>query len=232
MTIRKLRLAQIEDLEQLDQLIKLSATELCQGFYSNAELAALNKYVFGVNRFLIDDQTYYVIEDDGIIVACGGWSKRFSVLGGDQFSTGQTQCLDPKHDPAKIRAVFVHPNYGRQGLASILMIHSENEAIRHGFESLELMATLSGVDLYLQHGFNEQGVKNVNLPDGSSPIFKPMLKSLLLHRDIAKYEIDLETSLYKSSPAMLTYFLEHKNCILGASLGIGVIIFSRYLNKN
>lgn len=180
MSKRELRLATAEDLDQLEQLIKASATDLCYGFYNNEEVSALNQYLFGVNRFLIDDKTYFVIEDQGTIVACGGWSKRTTVFGGDQFSTNINQFLDPQHEPAKIRAFFVHPNHVRQGLASMLMIHCENEALRHGFNRLELMATLSGVDLYLKHGFNEQGAQKVILPNGLSVMFKPMQKLIQL----------------------------------------------------
>lgn len=231
MSKRKLRLATVEDLDQLDQLIKSSSTDLCHGFYSSEEVSALNQYLFGVNRFLIDDKTYFVIEDQGTIVACGGWSKRSTVFGGDQFSTNKNQWLDPQHDPAKIRAFFVHPDHVRQGLASILMIHCENESIRHGFERLELMATLSGVDLYLRHGFNELRSEDVRLPNGLSVMFKPMLKGLLQHRELTTYQIDLETPLNKQTSSMLTYFSDHKKIILAASMAIAAAIASTCIIK-
>jgi len=49
-----------------------------------------------------------VAEADDIIIGCGGWSKRKTLFGGDQFSKRDAGLLDPRFEPAKIRAFFIH----------------------------------------------------------------------------------------------------------------------------
>ncbi|MGH9316683.1 MAG: GNAT family N-acetyltransferase, partial [Thermoanaerobaculia bacterium] len=63
---------------------------------------------------LIADQTYYLIESEGRPVACGGWSRRKTLFGGDQTKTGPDPLLDPAADPARVRAFFVDPRMARQ----------------------------------------------------------------------------------------------------------------------
>ena len=78
-----------------------------------------------------------------MLVGCGGWSKRKTLFGGDQFINRDSGLFDPRTDAAKIRAFFVHPNYARRGIARALLARCEVEAQRDGFKSLELMSILS-----------------------------------------------------------------------------------------
>ncbi len=149
----KLRLATIADVPYLEPLIQLSAKTLQAQYYSQQQIEAAFGPVFGVDRQLIGDQTYYVVESEKSIVACGGWSKRKALFGGDAHRSECSNFLDPKIDPARIRAFFVHPNFARKGLGKLLLLHCE-EAIREaGFTQIELVATLPGIPLYLKFGY-------------------------------------------------------------------------------
>lgn len=150
----EIRIATENDRDAIEQLIFLSARELSRAYYTDEQIAAALARVYGVDSALINDRTYFVAESDGMLVGCGGWSKRKTLFGGDQFINRDSGLLDPRTDAAKIRAFFVHPNYARRGIARALLARCELEAQRDGFKSLELMSTLPGVEFYRASGFN------------------------------------------------------------------------------
>ena len=162
------RLASFEDIPQLNELIALSVRGLSTGYYTPNQIESAIKYVFGVDTQLIIDGTYYVAEIDGAMVGCGGWSKRNTLYGGDQHKDIEDPLLDPKHDAARIRAFFVHPDHARQGIGRHIINVCETAAQNHGFTCFELGATLPGVPLYLARGY--QFVERIDaiLPDGET----------------------------------------------------------------
>ncbi len=169
-----LRLATKNHIDSLNILIKKSVRALSQDDYSKEEIEAAIQYVFGVDTQLIEDETYYVIEKEGIYLACGGWSKRATLLGGNQFFDRKCGVLVPSKDAAKIRAFFVNPNYARLGLGKNLLAHCEQMALEQGFTKTEMMATLPGVKLYEANGYVVSHEKNHLLPNGVSLKFKHM----------------------------------------------------------
>lgn len=173
-----LRIAQQEDVPTLEELIARSGRALSTGFYSPAQAEAITRYVFGVDTQLIFDQTYFVIEQDDGVVACGGWSKRQTLFGGDQTKSGPDPLLDPAMEPARIRAFFVHPSMARRGFGRQLMHACESEARRAGFRALELASTMPGVPLYLSTGFSILERFELNLPGGVSVPLSRMRKEI------------------------------------------------------
>src|ERR1041385_4670127 len=97
------RLAREEDISALEILIPLSVRKLQAAYYSSAQMDAAVGPVFGVDRQLIRDGTYFVVEDATQIVGCGGWSKRKTMYGGDRGRVGEDAELDPINEPARIR---------------------------------------------------------------------------------------------------------------------------------
>ncbi|HEY2101871.1 MAG TPA: GNAT family N-acetyltransferase [Chthoniobacterales bacterium] len=173
----EIRTATENDRDAIEQLIFVSARELSRGYYSDEQIAAALARVYGVDSTLIDDGTYFVAKTDGVLVGCGGWSKRKTLFGGDQFDGRNSELLDPAVDAARIRAFFVHPSYARRGVARTLLDRCEKDARRDGFQSLELMSTLPGVEFYLACGFKAEepivyDASGVSLP------FVPMKKNL------------------------------------------------------
>ncbi|MTW13953.1 GNAT family N-acetyltransferase [Pseudoduganella eburnea] len=159
-----LRPATAGDIPAMEALIQRSGILLSKGFYSDQQAAAVTRHVFGVDSQLVDDHTYFVIERDGKVLACGGWSKRATLFGGDQHKSGPDPLLDPATQPARIRAFFVDPSAPRQGLGRMLMEHCEREATAAGFQAMELAATMPGVPLYLACGFESVEDFSLTLP--------------------------------------------------------------------
>jgi GNAT superfamily N-acetyltransferase len=173
----EIRIATENDRDAIEQLIFLSARELSRGYYTDEQIAAALARVYGVDSALIDDRTYFVAESDGMLVGCGGWSKRKTLFGGDQFANRDSGLLDPRTDAAKIRAFFVHPNYARRGIARSLLARCEAEARTEGFKFLELMSTLPGVEFYRASGFSASD--SIIYDAGGVPLdFVPMKKAL------------------------------------------------------
>jgi GNAT superfamily N-acetyltransferase len=144
-----LRLARESDVPALCALIPLSVRTLQASHYSTAQMDAALGPVFGVDRELIRDGTYFVVEDGRALAGCGGWSRRRSLFGGDAGRTAaEAELLDPAHDPARIRAFFVHPDYARRGIGRQIMSACEKAIAQARFRSIELVATLAGEPLY------------------------------------------------------------------------------------
>jgi GNAT superfamily N-acetyltransferase len=173
----EIRTATPADRETVQQLIAISARQLSRGYYSEEQVNAALKSIFGVDTVLIEDGTYFVAEADDVIVGCGGWSKRKTLFGGDQFSKRDARLLDPRFEPAKIRAFFVHPNFARQGIGRALLDRCEMEAARNGFISSELMSTLPGVEFYIACGYVATDPIVYDAP-GVPLKFVPMKKAL------------------------------------------------------
>jgi len=174
-----LRLATFEDKPVIKKLIEDSARALSQQDYSLEQIEIAIKYVYGVDSDLITDQTYFVAIDSQTqqIIGSGGWSKRKTLFGGDQYTNRQTEFLDPSKDAAKIRAFFIHPNHSRKGIAKAILLKCEEEAKLNGFNTLELLSTLPGLKLYSVLGFQATGKVAYEF-EGITIDFVPMTKQL------------------------------------------------------
>jgi GNAT superfamily N-acetyltransferase len=158
-----LRAAQNQDIPSLAALIPLSVRTLQAAHYSPAQMDAALGPVFGVDRELIRDGTYYVVEFDKIIVGCGGWSKRRSLFGGDAGrAAAESALLDPDRDAARIRAFYVHPTHARRGVGRRILEACERAIADARFCRIELVATLAGEPLYA--AFAYEAVERFSIP--------------------------------------------------------------------
>lgn len=149
-----LRLARESDIDALEVLIPLSVHALQKDTYDEAQRAAALGPVFGVDRQLIRDGTYFVAVAGEAIVGCGGWSRRKSLFGGDAHrGSGEDPALDPAADPARVRAFFVHPGWARRGIGRAILQACEEAAREAGFRTADLVATLAGEPLYASQGY-------------------------------------------------------------------------------
>jgi GNAT superfamily N-acetyltransferase len=168
-----IRVATVEDIPAMEALIVRSGIELSEGFYTQEQAAAVTEHIFGVDTQLVADRTYFWVEKDGKLVACGGWSKRSTLFGADRTKQGADPMLDPQTEPARIRAFFVDPMAARQGLGRKLLNHCAEQAAAGGFHTLELAATMPGVPLYLACGFTEIERFEITLP---GPVQVPLTR--------------------------------------------------------
>jgi len=76
------RLATPADLSALEILMAFSIRELIGRHLGPAGVQASFE-IMGVDTTLIADSTYFVVEGEGRIVGCGGWSRRATLYGGD-----------------------------------------------------------------------------------------------------------------------------------------------------
>ena len=127
------RLAAPADLEALRAVMALAIAELQKGFLSPAQIAASNA-VMGLDTQLIADGTYFIVEEDGRIAGCGGWSHRATLDGGDHSKDLRDPApLDPATDAARIRAMYTHPDFARRGVGRLVMTLCEDAARAAGF---------------------------------------------------------------------------------------------------
>ena len=173
-----LRLAREEDVTELEELIEWSVRTLLAAHYTPEVLAASLGPAFGVDRQLIADGNYFVIEDSGRIVGCGGWSRRRAAYGGDRGRVGEDALLDPAIDPARIRAFFVHPEWARRGIGRTLLLASEAAARAAGFSRATLAGTLAGEPLYAAFGYEVIERYDAPLPGGLGLAIVKMEKAL------------------------------------------------------
>lgn len=174
-----IRAVEPKDIAFLEELIRISARELSRETYTQKEIDAAIEHVFGVDTELVEDGTYYtVLNDAGAYMACGGWSRRRTLFGGDHFTGREEGLLDPKRESAKIRAFFVHPDHARKGIGKALLEHCEAQARSHGFQLCEMMATLPGVKLYEKFGYVAMEECLHAAPDGTRIRFVRMAKRL------------------------------------------------------
>jgi GNAT superfamily N-acetyltransferase len=160
------RVATPRDIPAITTLIEASVRALGAGYYDPAQIESSLRHLFGVDSQLIADATYYVVERGGELAAAGGWSRRRTLYGGDQFKAEADPLLDPAQEAARIRAFFVHPRHARQGLGRMLFRRCAAEAWSAGFRRLELVATLPGEPLYHALGFTALEPVAARLPDG------------------------------------------------------------------
>ncbi len=175
------RLATSADVPALDALIESSVRILQANDYTPKQIEGALGTVLGLDTQLIADQTYFVAEiadsSAKTIVACGGWSKRKTLFGSDHAAVREPEFLDPATDGAKIRAIFVHPDWARRGLGTLLLETCENAARAAGFTRFEMGSTLTGVPLYKLRGYRVIEPIAVPLRNGESlPVIR-MAKS-------------------------------------------------------
>ena len=164
------------DLGALEELIAISARVLGAPDYTAAQIEGALRGAFGVDTQLIRDKTYFVVERAGRLIGCGGWSRRRTLFGGDARADRDATELNPRHDAAKIRAFFIHPDVKRSGIGTALLEQCERDAMSQGFSRFELMATLPGVRLYGARGYVAGDRIEWPVGDGTTVGFVPMTK--------------------------------------------------------
>ncbi|MAP95493.1 MAG: GNAT family N-acetyltransferase [Ponticaulis sp.] len=150
------RIAGPEDIPAIMELMGASIEVNMRAFLSDEEIRSA-KESMGIDKTLINDQTYFVIEaeveHETVMVACGGWGKRRTLFGGDATAGRDDSLSDPATDPARIRAMYTHPDWVRKGLGTLLLDLGESAAREAGFKTIELGSTVPGRPLYEVRGY-------------------------------------------------------------------------------
>jgi len=146
------RLASESDLTALRDLMHAAIDALQSSFLTPAQVAASHA-IMGLDTTLIADGTYFLVERDGALAGCGGWSRRATLYGGNHTAGRDDALLDPAHDAARIRAMYTHPAFTRLGVGKRVIDLCESAARAEGFRRAELVATLAGEPLYRACGY-------------------------------------------------------------------------------
>ena len=160
------RLATTDDLPELRTLMNLSIRQLVRNFL-DAEKVEASFELMGLDTSLIMDGTYFVIEQGNTIIGCGGWSRRATLFGGDHTGGRDARLLDPTQEPARVRAMYTHPDHTRKGVGRLLLALCEEAARQEKFSALQLMSTTAGEPLYTVVGFDV--VERVEVPTSAGP---------------------------------------------------------------
>lgn len=163
----KHRIAREADAPALTKVMEASIAELQRGFLDPDQIAA-SRAIMGLDRQLIADGTYFIVEEDGRIAGCGGWSRRATLYGGDHTPGRDAALLDPEIEPARVRAMYTHPDFARRGVGRLILQLCEDSARAEGFRRLELMATLSGRELYAACGY--EPIETIEDSRGGAPV--------------------------------------------------------------
>lgn len=176
------RIAGVEDTDAIRELMQASIAENMKAFLSASEIEAA-KESMGVDKTLIEDGTYFLIETvqagETVLVGCGGWGKRKTLYGGDHTKGRDDSFSDPERDAARIRAMYTHPDWIRRGIGSLLLDLGEEAARKAGFKTIELGSTVPGEPLYLARGYVEVERRVEKGANGSDSIVIKMVKPLV-----------------------------------------------------
>jgi GNAT superfamily N-acetyltransferase len=176
-----IRQASPADVGELRALIELSVRQLQKNDYTPTQIEGALGHALGLDTQLIEDGTYFAVvprSKPDVIVGCGGWSYRKTLFGSDHGPHREMGLLDPATEPAKIRAIFVHPEWARQGLGTLILKHCEDAAQQAGFRTLEMGSTLTGVPLYSLKGYQRRESVAIPLPNGEVLPIIHMVKTL------------------------------------------------------
>lgn len=165
------RLATRADLDALRALMRAAIDELQRDFLTPSQIES-SRALMGLDTLLIDDGTYFIVESNGALAGCGGWSRRATLYGGDQSPGRSPALLDPSRDAARVRAMYTHPDYSRRGVGRLILALCEAAARHEGYTRVELMATLAGEPLYRACGY--EAVERVS--DDRGGVAVPLLR--------------------------------------------------------
>lgn len=147
-----IRLATRADEAAISELMALAIEQLQRGYLTPEQIES-SKAGMGLDGLLIEDGTYYCVEEDGVLAGCGGWSRRATLYGGNHSAGRDARELDPATERARIRAMYTHPDHVRKGVGRLILDTAEEAAREAGFRELEMAATMAGKPFYMRCGY-------------------------------------------------------------------------------
>jgi GNAT superfamily N-acetyltransferase len=154
------------DISAITAIMRASLLSIGRQAYNEQQIDSALLYIGRPDEQLIDDGTYFVALDGEGIVGCGGWSRRRKVYSGSASANGEQDLLDPATEPARIRAMFVRPEWARRGIGRQILQHAEEQAASEGFRSLRLVAMRSAGSIYEAAGYRKVADSPIALEDG------------------------------------------------------------------
>lgn len=148
----ELTLAKRADISEIKALMNRSIREL-QAAYLTPDQVEASFAGMGLDTLLVEDGTYFAVREGGILVGCGGWSRRATLYGGNHTEGRDASLLNPETDPARIRAMYTHPEHTHKGIGRLIIDAAEAAAKAEGFKRLTMAATVAGIPFYRKCGY-------------------------------------------------------------------------------
>ena len=121
-----------------------------------------------MDRVLLGDGTYYVIEAEDGLVACGGWSRRGKLYTGSGDAADDDRIIDPATEGARIRAMFTRPDRKRQGLGTRILEEAEADAKAGGVRVPDPGRDAGGRPALRRLRVHRDRRATVTMPDGTT----------------------------------------------------------------
>lgn len=149
------RPARPEDAEAVTALLSRSYTKLFDAWYDAPTLTAALPIMTQANPALLESDGWFVVEEDGALIGCGGWSAEEPESGrivpgeghGRHFAT------DPKHL--------------RRGIGRAIWAASAAQARAQGVRRMVVYSSLPAESFYESLGFRPIRQRFVTLPGGA-----------------------------------------------------------------
>lgn len=148
------RVATEADIPALVALMDRSISGPLSAFLTPQQIVA-SRRLMGIDSQIIADRTFVIVEADGALAGCGGWSGRITEYGGDHTPGRMPAPLTPGIDAARIRAMYTAPEFVRRGVGRLILGLCETAARAAGYDRVELVATMGGEPLYRAAGYGE-----------------------------------------------------------------------------
>ena len=148
------RVATEADIPTLVALMDRSITGPLSAFLTPQQIVA-SRRLMGIDSQIIADRTFVIVEADGALAGCGGWSGRITEYGGDHTPGRMPAPLTPGIDAARIRAMYTAPEFVRRGVGRLILGLCETASRAAGYDRVELVATMGGEPLYRAAGYGE-----------------------------------------------------------------------------
>lgn len=161
-----IRPASAGDASAIAALMREAVLAFASNVYTPRQVRSALEYICRPDDQLIADGTYFVAVQEAQLAGCGGWSARRKAYSGSTAADGDDELLDPRTEAARIRAMFVGPQFARRGIGSAILRHSEQQAAAAGFRRLQLAAMRSAGTLYESCGYSAVGDAPIVLEDG------------------------------------------------------------------
>ena len=140
MTI-SLRPTTANDVEAVSRVLAASYGVLLKPAYPADVLAIIVPLIGRAKPELVSSGTYYAAEENGYIIAVGGWTRTRPGTNAIVEGLGH------------IRHVATDPLHLRKGAAALIMRHCLSEAAGAGMNQMECLSTRTAVPFYAKCGF-------------------------------------------------------------------------------
>lgn len=148
-----LRIATRKDITAVDMLLSRAYPRLLKADYAPSVLVMALPKISRAQPDLVTSGTYYLIEEDGVLLGAGGWTANAPGQGGITRGVGH------------IRHVVTDDRATRRGVGRKLMDFIAHTAREQGLRRLSCLSTLTAEPFYHAVGFKT--LKPVTIPLGT-----------------------------------------------------------------